>query len=181
MTQRVKGGTVLLDEFLPSYHFSERHGLEIDAPPDKVFETVMRCDLSESHLVRWLFRLRNLPRGAIKLEGQARIGFRILKVWQDREVVIGLVGCFWTLSGGIVPIRADEFERFDAAGYAKGAFNFLLEPLDLERTALTTETRIWCTCPWSKRSFGFYWAMIRPWSGLIRREWLRLVRRNAER
>jgi hypothetical protein len=31
----------------------------------------------------------------------------------------------------------------------------------------------------ARRRFGVYWAAIRPWSGVIRREWLRAIERRA--
>jgi hypothetical protein len=175
-----KGELSLLDEFLPSYHFSERHELEINAPAATVYASVMACDLTQSPVVKWLFQLRRLPWGDVTLDGLERIGFQTLRMNRDREVVMGLVGRFWTVSGGILAIHPDEFVRFDAPGYAKAAFNFQLQPRGHGRTALTTETRIWCTSPRSKMLFGFYWAGIRPFSGLVRHEWLRVVKRQAE-
>ncbi len=175
-----KGEPDLLDEFLPSYHFSERHGVEVSALPDRVFASVMTCDLTQSPVVKWLFQLRRLPWDDVTIDGLERIGFRTLGARQGREVVMGLVGRFWTLSGGILPIHADEFVRFDSPGYAKAAANFRLQPMGNGRTGLTTETRIWCTSPRSRILFGFYWAGVRPFSGLIRREWLRCVKRRAE-
>ena len=38
---------------------------------------------------------------------------------------------------------------------------------------LSTETRAWLTDPASQRAFRAYWLVIRPFSGLIRRTWLR--------
>jgi hypothetical protein len=175
-----KGEPDLLDEFLPSYQFSERHEVEVNAPPATVYASVMACDLTRSPVVKWLFHLRRLPSDDVTLDGLERIGFRTLGMHRDREVVMGLVGRFWRLSGGILAIHPDEFVRFDAPGYAKAAFNFRLQPRSSGRTGLTTETRIWCTSSRSKVLFGFYWSAIRPFSGLIRREWLRVVKRRAE-
>jgi hypothetical protein len=45
---------------------------------------------------------------------------------------------------------------------------------------LTTETRIKCLDNESRRSFGFYWMFIQPFSGLIRMEMLRAIKRKAE-
>ena len=177
---KCKGELSFLDEFLPSYHFSERHEVEINAPAATVYAAVMACDLTPSPVVKWLFQLRRLPWDDVTLDGLERIGFRTLRMYRDREMVVGLVGRFWTLSGGILAIHSDEFVRFGAPGYAKAAFNFQLQPRGIGRTALTTETRIWCTSPRSKMLFGFYWAGIRPFSGLVRREWLRIVKRRAE-
>jgi hypothetical protein len=45
---------------------------------------------------------------------------------------------------------------------------------------LTTETRVRCTDPAIRRAFLRYWRVIRPFSGLVRREALRLARVDAE-
>jgi len=47
-------------------------------------------------------------------------------------------------------------------------------------TRLTTETRIKCLDEDSRSRFGWYWAFIRPFSGLIRMEMLRAIKRKAE-
>jgi hypothetical protein len=173
--------SLLLDRFLPHYHFSEVHAVEVKASSELVFDSVMACNLTESSVVRTLFRLRRLPRGEITVRGLEEIGFRILGVHQNREVVMGIVGRFWRPSAEFVPITADEFGSFDSAGYAKAAGNFLVQPLTERCTRLTTETRIWCTSSGSRVLFGSYWTCIRPFSGLIRREWLRRVKGRAER
>jgi hypothetical protein len=45
---------------------------------------------------------------------------------------------------------------------------------------LETETRIFLTDAGSRRRFAAYWLVIRPFSGLIRRFWLRAAQRRAE-
>ena len=37
-----------------------------------------------------------------------------------------------------------------------------------------------CLDPASRRAFGIYWLFVRPFSGLVRREVLRVVKRAAE-
>jgi hypothetical protein len=49
-----------------------------------------------------------------------------------------------------------------------------------DRETLTTETRVWAADPSSRRRFRLYWLAIRPFSGLIRRLWLREIKRTAE-
>ncbi len=93
---------------------------------------------------------------------------------------MGLVGRFWTPSEELFTSVPKNSWVLTLDGYAKTAANFRLQPLTNGRTRLTTETRIWCTSPGSRVLFGIYWACIRPFSGLIRREWLRLVKRGAE-
>jgi hypothetical protein len=45
---------------------------------------------------------------------------------------------------------------------------------------LSTETRVWAADPPARRRFRLYWLAIRPFSGLIRRLWLRAIKRRAE-
>ena len=45
---------------------------------------------------------------------------------------------------------------------------------------LSTETRVWAAHLSARRRFRFYWLAIRPFSGLIRRVWLRAIKRRAE-
>ena len=48
-------------------------------------------------------------------------------------------------------------------------------------TLLTTETRIKGTDEEARRRFRRYWRVVMPGSALIRRAWLRAIRRRAER
>jgi len=91
-----------------------------------------------------------------------------------------VVGRFWQPSSGVRRIQAAEFERFAEPGTAKAAFNLLVER-DGGRTRIVTETRIATPDERSRRSFSRYWRVIQPGSALIRRDWLRAIRRRAER
>jgi hypothetical protein len=86
---------------------------------------------------------------------------------------------------GFGPCRAlvrggQEFVAFDAPGYAKAIASFRVQPSGA-LTRVTTERRIQATDSAAKRKFALYWALIRPGSGLIRRDLLRAVRRRASR
>ncbi|MEA3438497.1 MAG: hypothetical protein U9R43_18685 [Thermodesulfobacteriota bacterium] len=170
----------LIDEYLPLFHFSETHTTEVNASANVVYSSVLTCDLGLSAIVRFLFRLRRLPECEMNIEGLQQIGFRLLDRREDREIVFGLIGEFWTFSPGILPFRPEEFVSFDVKGYAKAAGNLLALPITSHRTRLITETRVQCTSTWSRVRFAFYWSLIRPFSGLIRKEWLRLIKQHAE-
>jgi hypothetical protein len=144
-------------------------------------------------LVRLLFAVRSLParlagkRGlpadsAVALYEQLARRFVPLAEDPGREVVVGGIGQMWRLAGGDSPAFRDAsgFVGFREPGYAKVATNFSALPLG-DITELRTETRVLTTDPASRRAFGRYWRIIRPWSGLIRRSWLRAARRRAER
>lgn len=61
-----------------------------------------------------------------------------------------------------------------AAGQA-----FRLEPVG-DRVHVTTETRFTLADRRAHLRFGFYWLVIRPGSGFIRRMQLRAIRKRAE-
>ncbi len=48
-----------------------------------------------------------------------------------------------------------------------------------EDGTLSTETRVQLTDARSRRSFRRYWLVVRPFSGLVRRAWLRAIARRA--
>lgn len=75
---------------------------------------------------------------------------------------------------------ADDFRAFDRPGYAKAVWNFSLVEESAGITRLATETRVHCLDDVSRLRFRVYWAMIAPFSGLIRRETLRAIRKTAE-
>src|SRR5437870_358752 len=62
---------MLLDDFLPEYHFCERHETFIQAPPDAVRRDVQVWRPNESFLWRRLVRLRGLasPKGTLRASG----------------------------------------------------------------------------------------------------------------
>jgi hypothetical protein len=58
--------------------------------------------------------------------------------------------------------------------------DFRLTPLDQGRTMLETSTRCQPTDAAVRRRFGAYWRLIRPFSGLVRRDMLGAIARRAE-
>lgn len=182
----------LLDAALPRWDAVERHETLVRADPARVWEAGRALDLSRSPLVRVLFALRSLPAlftasarrekalGAT-MEGLLRSGFVLLGERPEEEMLLGLVGRFWTPSGGIVRVSAEEFHAFRSPGYARAAWNFTLAPAGGGVVRLATETRVLCTDPASRRSFLRYWRVVGPFSALIRIEMLRTLRKAAER
>jgi hypothetical protein len=182
---------MLLDRFMPVWHFAEYHQTIVKAPPGTVFRAVLEAELGRSPLVSLLFRLREIPwrlsRRDFSTKGLGstladliELGFLPLAEEAPREFVFGLVGRFWTINNILVRIESDEFVSFDRPGYAKVAANLQVTPLAGYASRLSTETRIVCLDLAVKGRFRCYWTLIRPFSGLIRREWLRLARQEAE-
>jgi hypothetical protein len=182
---------MLIDRFLPAGEVSSRHEVEVRAPAERVWAAARSLDLAGSPVVRALFALRSLPgifsgKGAahrglgLDMDGLLKTGFVILAEAPGDEIVLGLVGRFWTLDGGIIRVDPADFAAFDRPGYAVAAWNFTLRGPAAGPVILATETRVRLTDPSSRRRFRAYWTLVGPFSGLIRREMLRTIRGAAE-
>lgn len=182
---------MLIDDHLPHAEFAERHALRMHAPPQRAYAAARRLDLSGSLLVRALFGLRSLPalftgKGGRPEKGLGttmdtllRNGFVLLDERAPHEFVLGLAGRFWTPAGGIERLHPAEYAVFDRPGMAVAAWNFTVLPTDAG-SLVATETRVRCTDDAARRSFRRYWRVVRPFSGMIRMEALRAIRRTAE-
>jgi hypothetical protein len=178
----------VLDDFLPTYDFHEVHSVATDASPAAVMDAIKSLTPLEVPVLVALMAVRSLPailrrrppavRGTL-LDGFRKAGFVALRDAPD-EVVYGGVGRFWKPTGDLRRVEAAAFGDFADPGCAKAVFNLRVDPAG-ERTLLTTETRIATTDEHARRSFACYWRLIHPGSALIRRDWLRAIRRRAER
>jgi hypothetical protein len=160
---------------LPVYHHRERHSIHVRASPEAALVAARETRLEDLPLVIALSRLRGLNparRGRI-WDGLIERGFGL----HDPETLV-LIGRPWRFGG---EIRSDrDFLGFTEPGYAKMAMD-LRAVAENGGARLETETRIFLTDARSRRRFAAYWLVIRPFSGLIRRLWLRAARRRAER
>ena len=179
---------MLIDEFLPVYDFDEKHEITIRASAEKVSAALESFDFNESAVIRWLLWMRGLgskdvcdeSSKAPTLRDMTKSDFVILGEKPNEEIVLGIAGKFWTLAGDVQKLEAEEFRAFNKEGYAKAAWNFTLSEAAETETCLKTETRVECLGAASQESFRFYWWFIKPFSGWIRQEMLRLVKQKAE-
>jgi hypothetical protein len=170
-----------LDDFLPTYEFSEWHQLTIDAPAERIDRALREVSLSDIPLARALWAARRLGRswGDAKrpfVDGALKDAVVLDDVPGD-GVILGLTGQFWRLrgGGGYRPRDPDEFVRYARPDTCKAVIDFRVGP-----KTLSTETRVHVADPVSRRKFRRYWRVIRPFSGLIRILLLRAARRRAE-
>ena len=174
---------MLIDEFLPVYDFSERHETKIRASAKKVYAAIDSTDFTGSWIIWGLLTLRGLGFGNSSekrtLRDMIKDRFTILGEKPDKEILLGLAGKFWTLTGSLQKVDAGNFKEFNKAGFAKAVWNFSLAETGGE-TLLKTETRIQCLDEESRQSFALYWTVVKPFSGLIRAEMLRLIKEKAE-
>jgi membrane protein implicated in regulation of membrane protease activity len=155
-----------LDAFLPSYEFAARYGVEVHADAASAERALREVTFRDVPVVRALLFMRGLGRG--------RADERVLAAMQRRATVLddvpgeGLVlrlrGRFWRLRGGGTEPAATAVVDFRAGD-----------------GSLTTETRVHVPEGQSRRRFERYWALVRPFSGITRKQVLRAAKRHAER
>ena len=172
---------MLQQKYLPEFHFSEKHSILISASPEKVSAIIPDMDASESWIIRMLLALRGIPAGTSRgMEGWKKMGFVVLEHQTDKEIILGLIGQFWKISGKIQQCTAQEFVSFTDPEFAKATWNFVVTLQDSNRVLLETETRIYCLDEKTRKRFKRYWFFIQPFSGLIRMQMLKIVKRKAE-
>ncbi len=188
---------MLIDEYLPRYDAVERHATVVYASATRVYAALRTADLAACPLVRLLLALRTLPAvlrdggsgvrhlrtrmaSSITLRALEAQGFVVLAETPPQELLIGLVGTFWMLWGGMRSIDARTFQGPQPPGTARAAWDFAIEAGVGGGCRLATETRVQCADAASRRRFRLYWWVIRPGSGLIRHCILRAIRQEAE-
>lgn len=169
-----------VDTLLPAWDVGGEHQIEIAAPAAVVYQQVLALDLSRSWSVRQLFRLRGLPSRSMTIGGLQAIRFALLLDDPPRELVLGLIGQFWTPSGKLRATNREDFMTFAEPGYAKAVWSFHVHE-SRNGVVLTTHTRVLCLDAASRRRFRWYWRVIRPFSGWIRRRALLVIKTESER
>lgn len=181
-----------LDTLMPSYHFNEVHSITVQAPPVKVYRAIKQVTPPEISLLSALFWLRSLggcvdSRAGLQgrrspiLDELTAQGFVRLDEKPGRELVFGVVGQFFRLQGGTVPVRdASEFLEFARPGFVKATINFVVMDAGGGASQVVTETRILATDATAQRRFGWYWRLIHPGSRIIRVMWLRAIKQRSE-
>jgi hypothetical protein len=186
---------MLIDRLIPSYDSREFHSIQVHCSREQAFRAIRELTPAELPSPVWLlFWLRGLPArltgkpsphvkpDTAILEQLATNGFVAMDEAGDRDIVIGLIGQYWKPTGGIHLISsAEEFLTFDRLDLALAAMNFTVsENGAFGDAVISTETRIYVADPAARRWFRLYWTTVRPGSALIRRFWLKALKRRAE-
>jgi hypothetical protein len=171
----------LLDDVIPTYDVASRHRVWVAASPARVYQVARQVDLRRPWPVRVLMGLRLIPGSlATVLRAPRRAAtFTLIAESPGEEFVLGIMGRFWTPTGGVVPASPDSFRHPPPAGLAQGIWNFRVQSSG-GGTELSTETRVRCGDEAARRQFRRYWRIIRLGSGVIRRSVLRHIRLTAE-
>ncbi len=148
---------MLLNKYIPQYNYHEYHQATINATAKECFLTAKNLDMSKSWITKTLMKLRGLPTNELTLPGFLN------KV------------CFTLLEEDLYT----EFLIDASQPGLKIYWNFYFQPLSPNETMVSTETRILCLSNKIKRRFSVYWFFVRPFSGFIRLEILRLIKKTT--
>lgn len=189
---------MLLDDCLPECDVRTSYAIRVAAPRDLVYASLRTADFDYWGLTRALYALRVLPAfpaapcetwrrfrnelwlHRFTLDDMLASGFSVLGERPPEELVLGTVGRFWRARGELRATSPARFREPAPPGTAKAAWNFAVGRRSDGATEFRTETRVCCADAATRRRFRAYWTLIRPFSGLIRREMLAAVRSAAE-
>jgi hypothetical protein len=148
----------LIDKYLPGWTYHEYHQKTVNASAKECFLATKDLDLKRSSITVFLMKLRRLPVTDLRFEGFLKnMCFKYLEENPYTEFVI------------------DASQR-----NIKIFWNFYFSEVEKNKTVVSTETRILCLTKKSKFWFSLYWFFVRPFSGIIRIEILRLIKKKAE-
>ena len=180
-----------LDQFAPRYQFGEFHSIRVAAPRDRVYRAMKMVSADEIPLFRTLTWIRRGGRGGPEsilnptkneplLDVATRTAFLVLAENSGREIVLGTAVMLppgFRATKRLVP---EDFRTIQQSGFAIAMMNFLIEDDGQGACVISTETRVRATDPSAKRRSAAYWRMIYPGSAVIRRMWLRAIKKRAE-
>jgi hypothetical protein len=167
----------LIDKYLPQYTFNEFHEIVVNRPIENVYHVAKNFDLSKSKIITFLFKIRGLPTKRLNLQNFIEdIGFTNLEENYPYESLVG----FWARVNITKIPSYEDFSNNSISPWLKVVWNFQFEELEKGKTKVSTETRVLCVAPITKFTFGLYWSIIKPFSGLIRKKMLKIIKDDSE-
>lgn len=175
---------------MPSYEVAERHHIRVAAPVEITFAAATELDLSQSAIIRAIFRSRELilrawPSGSAQprtLLAQMKVlGWGVLAEIPGREIVMGAATQPWRADVVFRTLPPGQFADFHEPGYVKIAWTLRSDPIGSQESVARTETRVIATDRGARDKFRWYWSFFSPGIVLIRKISLGIVKRDAER
>ena len=179
---------------MPNATSGSNTSIDVAATPEQVWNALRELTFSDLRITKPLVAIRTLPalisrRSDGAAVGRARrplveslegSGFVELHRQEPDVLTIGVIGRFWTPTGGYTDIAdAAAFVAFDEPGFVKSAIDFVIEGHGAE-TTITTRTANAATDAYADRRFRCYWRIVGPGSKVIRLDLLRALKRRAE-
>ncbi|GHO97578.1 hypothetical protein KSF_076260 [Reticulibacter mediterranei] len=178
-----------LDTVIPNPQFRMCHSHVIAAPLADIWDELNTVPMSALPLGLVFESLRLLPATLIsqrhpRLAGRTFLDITPIPVlFREAPHVVISAGLSqaWRLLGGSTPplLDAAGLREWTGTGWLKVGMEFRLESTP-KGNLLSTETRIQAMDPQTLRAFTAYWFVIRPFSGVIRREVLSVIAHRAE-
>ena len=169
---------MLLDEALPRWDNREVHDIATDAPAQDLLRAFDELTWREVPAFKALMSIRGLARGrgsdARVYEWFESSGFVEL-ARTESEILVAAVEPVGRRRLE-PPTSVKGFRDLVEPGFVKIATTFVVRP-----GRMVTETRVVATDARARRRFAAYWLVIRPFSGLIRRVWLRAIAARASK
>lgn len=153
-------------ELLPDADVVTRHETTIGLPPGEALAVVLGTPAAADGLTALLLRLRGLPSGRTIAEVLPELER------SETEAVFGLSGKPWLPLGAL-----GDFHE-PGSGTVRIAAGFRAEPAP-GGSRVVTETRVAAVDERARRAFRWYWRVVGPFSGLVRRRWLAAAARRA--
>jgi hypothetical protein len=172
---------MLIDDFMPNFEFGDSQKTDVNAPVDVTYRAVKSFNMGDSTTIRWLFKMRGIPTENLTLRDLERANLKILARNPNEEILLGLAGEFKTLTGGLLDIQPNRFREFNQPGFIKALWNFAVADIGNGKSRVTTEIRITGTDANSLAKVKNFWGMLKPPSQMIRKEILKLIKKQAER
>ena len=164
---------MLINKYIPDFQFNEIHKAIVSGNAYDAYSSTMELNLTKSRLIKILFRLRGLPLNNKKLsEVNNDMKFTLIEEKHHSEFLYG----FWFSTKTEWVTDLNEFEKNDHQYNAKVGWSFCFNERPDGTTEIITETRVLCMNLKSRFIFAIYWFFIRPFSGLVRIEMLRLIK-----
>ena len=182
----------LLDGFMPLYDVVERHRVYVAAPADVTLGVARDMNVSDSCVVRAIFRARELMLGATPppqgvalppglVPSALHLGWGVLSDDAGHEIVLGAVTRPWEANPVFRDLPPRDFAAFAEPDYVKIVWTLRADPLKDGGCIFRTETRAIATDMHARDKFRGYWALVSPGVALIRRMMLEPVKIEAER
>ena len=148
----------IINQYIPEFTYNEYHQLYINTCQADCFKATKSIDLSKSLITKFLLMMRGLPTKDLSMSGFLKnMCFEIIEENYYDEFLIDAsqpgITIFW---------------------------NFRFSSISANKTLVSTETRILCLNKSVQRRFRVYWFFIKPFSGLIRLEILKLIKKKSE-
>ncbi len=186
-TIRITDQRSLLDRAMPEYQFEERHSTRVQAAPEQVMAAVRQSTFGDLKSLSALMKVRAMAL-RINGNGEAMRDLRIVDAFSKSGYVLEANNHELVMCGGanarekrpLQVLTLQECAAYDRPGAVKVAFNFRAEDARNGWSTVTTETRVVATDDSTRKGMARYWRLIVPGSGLLRREWLDVVRKRAE-